>query len=194
MGDCDNQEQLTAQLQQMKQQMLQMQKTIQAQQDAAEQAALGRQEQQTQTASIGQRNLPCNIDILHISIVLFIHPCIGVPHGVLGDIWVRLELKRGDKGDHWMSSAWERPYRSDAMNSLCPTSQSDLTRATTRGRSPFLFRSDLIERQGEVAPAPERPHHSDTQRSLGFVSKTSRERPPGATCRGRCASIIWSNL
>ncbi|KAF2615340.1 hypothetical protein F2Q70_00013018 [Brassica cretica] len=118
----------------------------------------------------------------------------GVPHGVLGDIWVRLELKRGDKGDHWTSSAWERPYRSDAMNSLCPTSQSDLTRATTRGRSPFSFRSDLLERQGEVAPAPERPHHSDTQRSLGFVSKTSRERPPGATCRGRCASIIWSNL
>ncbi|KAF2582156.1 hypothetical protein F2Q68_00006109 [Brassica cretica] len=58
---------------------------------------------------------------------------IEVPHGVLGDIWVRLELKRGDKGDHWTSSAWERPYRSDAMNSLCPTSQSDLTRATTRG-------------------------------------------------------------
>ncbi|KAF3547669.1 hypothetical protein DY000_02009421 [Brassica cretica] len=115
----------------------------------------------------------------------------GVPHGVLGDIWVHLELKRGD---HWTSSAWERPYRSDAMNSLCPTSQSDLTSATTRGRSPFSFRSDLLERQGEVAPAPERPHHSDTQRSLGFVSKMSRERPPGATCRGRCASIIWSGV
>ncbi|KAF3574899.1 hypothetical protein F2Q69_00060630 [Brassica cretica] len=59
---------------------------------------------------------------------------IGVPHGVLGDIQVRLELKRGDKGDHWTSSVWKRPYRSDAMNSMCPTSQSDLTRATTRGR------------------------------------------------------------
>ncbi|KAF3594402.1 hypothetical protein DY000_02021107 [Brassica cretica] len=95
---------------------------------------------------------------------------IGVPHGILGDIWVRLELKRGDKGDHWTSSAWERLYRSDAMNSLYPTSQSDLTRAETRVRSPFSLRSDLLERQGEVAPAPERPHHSDTQRLLGVVS------------------------
>ncbi|KAF3505734.1 hypothetical protein F2Q69_00007548 [Brassica cretica] len=46
MGDYDNQEQLTAQLQQMQQHMLQMQQTIQAQQDAVEQAALTRQEQQ----------------------------------------------------------------------------------------------------------------------------------------------------
>ncbi|KAF3598742.1 hypothetical protein F2Q69_00037568 [Brassica cretica] len=58
------------------------------------------------------------IDILHISIVLSIHPCIGVPHGVLGDIWVHLELKRGDKGDHWTSSALERPHRSDTVKSL----------------------------------------------------------------------------
>ncbi|KAF2576656.1 hypothetical protein F2Q70_00002200 [Brassica cretica] len=43
---------------------------------------------------------------------------IGVPHGVLGDIWVHLELKRGDKGDHWTSSAWERPHRSDTVKSL----------------------------------------------------------------------------
>ncbi|KAF3553237.1 hypothetical protein F2Q69_00012662 [Brassica cretica] len=43
---------------------------------------------------------------------------IGVPHGVLGDILVHLELKRGDKGDHWMSSAWERPHRSDTVKSL----------------------------------------------------------------------------
>ncbi|KAF2600273.1 hypothetical protein F2Q68_00011958 [Brassica cretica] len=57
-------------------------------------------------------------DILRISIVLSIHPCIGVPHGVLGDIWVHLELKRGDKGDHWTSSAWERPHRSDTVKSL----------------------------------------------------------------------------
>ncbi|KAF3529602.1 hypothetical protein DY000_02042617 [Brassica cretica] len=101
---------------------------------------------------------------------------IGVPHGVFGDIWVRLELKRGDKGDHWTSSAWERLYRSDAMNLLCPTSQSDLTRATTRGRSPFSLRSDLLERQGEVALAPERPHHSDTQRSLGLCRFESDEQ------------------
>ncbi|KAF3558874.1 hypothetical protein F2Q69_00016733 [Brassica cretica] len=44
--------------------------------------------------------------------------CIGVPHGVLGDIWVHLELKRGEKGDHWTSSAWERPHRSDTVKSL----------------------------------------------------------------------------
>ncbi|KAF3539532.1 hypothetical protein F2Q69_00023746 [Brassica cretica] len=43
---------------------------------------------------------------------------IGVPHGALGDIWVHLELKRGDKGDHWTSSAWERPHRSDTVKSL----------------------------------------------------------------------------
>ncbi|KAF3520519.1 hypothetical protein DY000_02059877 [Brassica cretica] len=43
---------------------------------------------------------------------------IGVPHGVLGDIWVHLKLKRGDKGDHWTSSAWERPHRSDTVKSL----------------------------------------------------------------------------
>ncbi|KAF2571995.1 hypothetical protein F2Q70_00003562 [Brassica cretica] len=50
MGDYGNQEQLTAQLQNMQQQMLQMQQTIQAQLDAAEHAALARQEQQAQTA------------------------------------------------------------------------------------------------------------------------------------------------
>ncbi|KAF3513182.1 hypothetical protein F2Q69_00006619 [Brassica cretica] len=43
---------------------------------------------------------------------------IEVPHGVLGDIWVHLELKRGEKGDHWTSSAWERPHRSDTVKSL----------------------------------------------------------------------------
>ncbi|KAF2545188.1 hypothetical protein F2Q70_00022057 [Brassica cretica] len=79
------------------------------------------------------------------------------------------------------------------MNSLCPTSQSNLTRATTRGRlpftlrsdltrarprgrSPFTLRSDFLERQGEVAPAPERPHHSDTQRSLGLCQFDSDEQ------------------
>ncbi|KAF3525281.1 hypothetical protein F2Q69_00050380 [Brassica cretica] len=43
---------------------------------------------------------------------------IGVPHGVLRDIWVHLEHKRGDKGDHWTSSAWERLHRSDTLKSL----------------------------------------------------------------------------
>ncbi|CAN6871968.1 unnamed protein product [Brassica oleracea] len=62
------------------------------------------------------------------------------------------------------------------MNSLCPTSQSDLARATTRGRSPFTLQSDLLERHGEVAPASERPHHSDTQRSLGLGRFESDEK------------------
>ncbi|KAF3543704.1 hypothetical protein DY000_02009418 [Brassica cretica] len=78
----------------------------------------------------------------------------------------------------------ERPYQSDLTRSLAISS----------------FRSDLLERQREVAPAPERPHHSDTQRSLGFVSKMSRERPPGMTCRGEyhmefleTFECIWSS-
>uniref|UniRef100_A0A0D3DIT6 Uncharacterized protein n=1 Tax=Brassica oleracea var. oleracea TaxID=109376 RepID=A0A0D3DIT6_BRAOL len=97
---------------------------------------------------------------------------------------MHLELKRGDKGDHWTSSAWERPYRSVTMNSLCPTSQSDLTRsltissfwsdpkqpprATTRSRSSSRARSP--QRHPEVATATPRGRHSDTPRSLGFVS------------------------
>ncbi|KAF3610613.1 hypothetical protein DY000_02046465 [Brassica cretica] len=33
---------------------------------------------------------------------------VGVPHGVLGDIWMHLELKGGEIGDHWTSRGWER--------------------------------------------------------------------------------------
>ncbi|KAL0645455.1 hypothetical protein Bca4012_043746 [Brassica carinata] len=58
---------------------------------------------------IGLEKLECNKRVCS---------CIGVPHGVLGDIWVHLELKRGDKGDHWTSSAWERPHRSNTVKSL----------------------------------------------------------------------------
>ncbi|KAF3560814.1 hypothetical protein DY000_02015421 [Brassica cretica] len=84
---------------------------------------------------------------------------IGVPHGVLGDIWVRLELKRATTRDR-------SPF----------TLRSDLTRARPRGLSPFTLRSDLLERQREVAPAPERPHHSDTQRSFGLCRFESDEQ------------------
>ncbi|KAF3602580.1 hypothetical protein F2Q69_00035422 [Brassica cretica] len=80
---------------------------------------------------------------------------IGVPHGVLGDIWVHLELKKGDKGDHWTSSAWER-HREVAVTPF----QSDLTGATQRGRSRLHH--------------PERRDRSDTARSQASPS-------PGAT-------------
>ncbi|KAG5410534.1 hypothetical protein IGI04_006853 [Brassica rapa subsp. trilocularis] len=49
MGDHANQDELAAAMALMQQQMQQMQQTIQAQQDAAEQAALAQQEQQAQT-------------------------------------------------------------------------------------------------------------------------------------------------
>ncbi|KAG5411814.1 hypothetical protein IGI04_008133 [Brassica rapa subsp. trilocularis] len=49
MGDHANQDDLAAAMALMQQQMQQMQQTIQAQQDAAEQAALAQQEQQAQT-------------------------------------------------------------------------------------------------------------------------------------------------
>ncbi|KAF2613274.1 hypothetical protein F2Q70_00011608 [Brassica cretica] len=57
MGDHTNQDDLAAAMQLMQQQMQQLQQTIQAQEQASQQ----QQEQQAQTASIGQRNLPCNI-------------------------------------------------------------------------------------------------------------------------------------
>uniref|UniRef100_A0A0D3DK58 Uncharacterized protein n=1 Tax=Brassica oleracea var. oleracea TaxID=109376 RepID=A0A0D3DK58_BRAOL len=48
----------------------------------------------------------------------------------------------------------ERPYQSDLTRLLAISS----------------FGSDLQERRHEVAPAPERGHHSDTPKLLGFVS------------------------
>uniref|UniRef100_A0A0D3D954 Uncharacterized protein n=1 Tax=Brassica oleracea var. oleracea TaxID=109376 RepID=A0A0D3D954_BRAOL len=42
---------------------------------------------------------------LNLSLSIF---CVGVPHGVLGDIWMHLELKGGEIGDHWTSRGWER--------------------------------------------------------------------------------------
>ncbi|KAF2538005.1 hypothetical protein F2Q68_00019733 [Brassica cretica] len=65
------------------------------------------------------------LDILHISIVLSIHLCIGVPHGVLGDIWVCLELERGVKMIIGQAERWER------LPGATPSSRSDcLIRAT----------------------------------------------------------------
>ena len=84
---------------------------------------------------------------------------IRVPHGVLGDIWVRLELKRGVKMIIGRAERWERlPGATPASRSDLPF-QSDLTRAMRRSRSPFhpggsrkLTRSDLSERPLQVAP------------------------------------------
>uniref|UniRef100_A0A0D3C576 Uncharacterized protein n=1 Tax=Brassica oleracea var. oleracea TaxID=109376 RepID=A0A0D3C576_BRAOL len=85
--------------------------------------------------------------------------CIGVPHGVLGDIWVCLELERGVKMIIGRAERWERlPGATPASRSDLPF-QSDLTRAMRRSRSPFhpggsrkLTRSDLSERPLQVAP------------------------------------------
>uniref|UniRef100_A0A0D3BQV8 Uncharacterized protein n=1 Tax=Brassica oleracea var. oleracea TaxID=109376 RepID=A0A0D3BQV8_BRAOL len=93
---------------------------------------------------------------------------IRVSHGVLGDIWVYLELKRGDKGDHWTSSAWERPFRSDAMNSL--QLQSEVTTATPRGRSGYV---DL-----RATNMPGATSHSDYLRPLPTPRAISRSDVP----------------
>ena len=53
----------------MLQMQLQMQQTIQAQQDAAQQAALAQQEQQAYDVPIGERNLPCNVPTTRSAIV-----------------------------------------------------------------------------------------------------------------------------
>ncbi|WZZ59045.1 hypothetical protein YC2023_059152 [Brassica napus] len=84
---------------------------------------------------------------------------IGVPHGVLGDIWVCLELERGVKMIIRRTERWERlPGATPASRSDLPY-QSELTRAMRRSRSPFhpggsrkLTRSDLSERPLQVAP------------------------------------------
>uniref|UniRef100_A0A0D3D861 Uncharacterized protein n=1 Tax=Brassica oleracea var. oleracea TaxID=109376 RepID=A0A0D3D861_BRAOL len=113
----------------------------------------------------------------------------------------------------------ERPYQSDLTRSLAISSfwsakidPERPPRATTRSRSSSRA-SDILERRHEVAPAPERGHHSDTPRSLGLcrfesdvpqrlpqvaprpvqttlnlphnpLRKTSRERRPTATTSG----------
>ncbi|KAF3583560.1 hypothetical protein F2Q69_00027494 [Brassica cretica] len=43
---------------------------------------------------------------------------VGVPHGVLGDIWMHLELKGGEIGDHWTSRGWEREETISARRNL----------------------------------------------------------------------------
>ncbi|KAG5397774.1 hypothetical protein IGI04_019588 [Brassica rapa subsp. trilocularis] len=65
MGDHANQDDLTAAMALMQQQMQQMQQTIQAQQDAAEQAALARQEQRAQTFFKNCRETQEEIKVLY---------------------------------------------------------------------------------------------------------------------------------
>ncbi|KAF2594661.1 hypothetical protein F2Q70_00044756 [Brassica cretica] len=55
---------------------------------------------------------------------------------------------------------------------------SDVFRATQPGRS-----------QGDDPGATSSERHSQVARE-----ETTWERPPAATCRGRSASSIWSNL
>ncbi|KAF3522393.1 hypothetical protein F2Q69_00048221 [Brassica cretica] len=61
------------------------------------------------------------------------------------------------------------------------TLRSNLTRARPRGRSPFTLRSDLLERQGEVAPAPRATspqRHPEVARVYVNLRETNK---PGAT-------------
>ncbi|KAF2620413.1 hypothetical protein F2Q68_00040715 [Brassica cretica] len=96
------------------------------------------------------------------------------------------------------------------MNSL--QLQSEVTTATPRGRSGCVdFRARSPQRHPEVARVvsiPERGHYSDTRGRSGCVDLRATNKPgatshidylrslptPRATCRGRCTSIIWSNL
>ncbi|KAF3508437.1 hypothetical protein F2Q69_00004030 [Brassica cretica] len=68
--------------------------------------------------------------------------CIGVPYGVLGDIWVHLELKRGDK---------ERPHEVARHFIVleCKIDPERPPRATTRSLSSSRARS--AQRHPEVA-------------------------------------------
>ncbi|WZZ07020.1 hypothetical protein YC2023_108763 [Brassica napus] len=107
-------------------------------------------------------------------------------------------------------------FRSDVMSSLQRTPQSDLPRATPRGRShltPLSERppkatprgrsrlygettrseawSDLSERPTKVAPDPERPvgatHQSRSRPLARRHQKSALERLPGATPASRSA-------
>ncbi|KAG5381038.1 hypothetical protein IGI04_028880, partial [Brassica rapa subsp. trilocularis] len=68
---------------------------------------------------------------------------IRVSHGVLGDVWVHLKLKRSRHDEVAVPYLSERPNRSDVLKTLCLTSRSDHVGAT---------RSDLSQRHPEVAP------------------------------------------
>ncbi|KAG5379030.1 hypothetical protein IGI04_026872, partial [Brassica rapa subsp. trilocularis] len=108
---------------------------------------------------------------------------VGVPHGVLGDIWMHLELKGREIGDHWTSRAWER---GSAATATCPERRPEVARISHPSQS------DLPKRHPEVARVSMARRH-EAKPGATSQSDPLRSLPKaGATCRGRSASIICS--
>ncbi|KAF3587287.1 hypothetical protein F2Q69_00027830 [Brassica cretica] len=94
---------------------------------------------------------------------------VGVPHGVLGDIWMHLELKGGEIGDHWTSRGWERERRTEVARISHP-SRSDLPK-----RHPEVARVSMARRH-EAKPGA--TSQSDPLRSLPKAGATCRSDMP----------------
>ncbi|KAG5392560.1 hypothetical protein IGI04_022523, partial [Brassica rapa subsp. trilocularis] len=110
---------------------------------------------------------------------------VGVPHGVLGDIWMHLELKGREIGDHWTSRAWERgSAATDPVKSLAIfiplEAQSDLPKATHRGRSHL---TPLSERPPKATPRGRSRLYGETTRSEARSDLS--ERPTEVAPEGR---------
>uniref|UniRef100_A0A0D3EDN4 Uncharacterized protein n=1 Tax=Brassica oleracea var. oleracea TaxID=109376 RepID=A0A0D3EDN4_BRAOL len=95
--------------------------------------------------------------------------CIGVPHEVIGDIRVHLELKGGEICDHWTSRAGERERRAEVACISHP-SRSDLPK-----RHPEVARVSMARRH-EAKPGA--TSQSDPLRSLPKARATSRSDMP----------------
>ncbi|CAN7033768.1 unnamed protein product, partial [Brassica oleracea var. botrytis] len=94
--------------------------------------------------------------------------CIGVPHEVIGDIRVHLELKGGEICDHWTSRAGERgsavtrsPY--SPHEAICPERRAEVARVS-------------MARRHEAKPGA--TSQSDPLRSLPKARATSRSDMP----------------
>ncbi|KAF3535292.1 hypothetical protein F2Q69_00021977 [Brassica cretica] len=89
---------------------------------------------------------------------------VGVPHGVLGGIWVNFELKRSVLATSLERPRWSDPEKSLAISSRWKpkTNPERPIRATTPGRS----------------RSPERLGQSDTPRSLAFLSRYDNTMEP----------------
>ncbi|KAF3513898.1 hypothetical protein F2Q69_00004186 [Brassica cretica] len=107
---------------------------------------------------------------------------IGVPHGVLREIWVYLELKRGVNVIIGRAERWKRPSRSDTVKLLRPAL---LERPYQSNAEKSLTFSSL----GDTKTGPER-------RLAATPPGRSRslERPPGATPSSRSDLPYQSDL
>ncbi|KAG5383185.1 hypothetical protein IGI04_034655 [Brassica rapa subsp. trilocularis] len=113
---------------------------------------------------------PCLGCILHSLSLLGV----GVPHGVLGDIWMHLELKGREIGDHWTSRAWER---GSAAIATCPERRPEVARISHPSQS------DLPKRHPEVARVSMARRH-EAKPGATSQSDPLRSLPKaGATCR-----------